>query len=65
MNKSLALALLVGGIVLLVYGYNAAQSFSSGVSRIFTGSPTNKAIWMIITGAIAAIVGLFGLLRSK
>jgi hypothetical protein len=65
MNKSMSLALLVGGIVLLVFGYNAAQSTSSAFSRIFTGSPSNKAIWMIIAGAIAAVLGLVGLSRGS
>jgi uncharacterized membrane protein YidH (DUF202 family) len=64
MNKSMSLALLVGGIVLLVFGYNAAQSTSSAFSRIFTGSPSNKAIWMIVAGAIAAVLGLVGLSRG-
>ena len=65
MNKPVALTLLAGGIVLLVFGYNSAQSFSSGVSRIFNGSPTNKAIWMIVGGAIATVVGLYGLSKSS
>lgn len=64
MNKTMSLALLVGGIVLLVFGYNAAQSASSAFSRVFTGSPTNKAIWMIAGGAVAAVVGLVGLSRG-
>jgi divalent metal cation (Fe/Co/Zn/Cd) transporter len=58
MSKLLSLALLVGGIILIVVGFNATNSFSSDVSRFFTGSPTNKAIWMLIGGVIAALVGL-------
>jgi hypothetical protein len=65
MNKTMSLALLVGGIVLLVFGYNAAQSASSAFSRIFTGSPTNKAIWMIAAGTIATVLGLIGLSRGS
>ena len=37
MNKIVSLALLVGGIVLIVIGINATNSFSSDVSRFFTG----------------------------
>ncbi len=44
MNKIASLALLVGGIVLIIVGINATNSFSSDVSRFFTGSPTNKAV---------------------
>ncbi len=64
MNKSLSLALLVGGIILLIFGIGAADSFSSDVSKFFTGSPTNKAVWMMVGGVVLAIVGLFGTLRG-
>ena len=60
MNKLISLALLVGGIVLIIYGVNATNSFSSDVSRFFTGSPTDKAIWMLLGGVVAAVVGLLG-----
>jgi len=58
MNRIIALALLVGGIVLIILGINATDSFSSDVSRFFTGSPTDKAIWMLVGGICAAFVGL-------
>ena len=64
MNKLVSLALLAGGIVLIVVGVNATNSFSSDVSRFFTGSPTNKAVWMLIGGVIATLVGLSTLWRS-
>ena len=64
MNKIVPLALLVGGIVLLIIGFNAINSFSSDVSRFFTGSPTDKAVWMLIGGSVAALVGLAMLWRS-
>lgn len=68
MNKIVSLALLAGGVVLMIIGINAMNSFSSDVSRFFTGSPTDKAVWMLIGGVAAAIVGLAGLtmtLRSS
>jgi uncharacterized membrane protein YidH (DUF202 family) len=64
MNRIVSIVLLVGGIALIVFGINASQSFVSDVSRFFTGSPTNKAIWMLIGGVIAAILGLYGTFRS-
>ena len=63
MNKSIAVALLVGGIILLAFGINASTSFSSDVSKFFTGSPTDKAMWMVIGGAVAAVAGLIFMLR--
>ena len=65
MNKLFAIALLVGGFVLIVMGINATNSFGSDVSRFFTGSPTDKAIWMVVGGIVAALVGLVGTLRSR
>ena len=64
MNKLVALALLAGGIVLIIVGVNATNSFSSDVSRFFTNSPTDKAIWMLIGGIVAAGLGLTALLRA-
>jgi hypothetical protein len=64
MNKIVSLALLVGGATLMIIGINATNSFSSDVSRFFTGSPTDKAVWMLIGGIIAATVGLTMTLRS-
>jgi hypothetical protein len=64
MNKALSIALLVGGIVLIVIGVNATKSFSSDVSRFFTGSPTDKAVWMLIGGSVAAVAGLVGVMRG-
>jgi hypothetical protein len=65
MNKTISLGLLIGGAVLIVFGITAADSFSSDVSRFFTGSPTDKAMWMLLGGAVAAVVGLTQLLRGK
>ena len=64
MNKGLSVGLLVVGILLIVWGISASESFSSDVSRFFTGSPTDKAVWLLVTGIVAAIFGLFGLLRG-
>ena len=64
MNKLVSLALLIGGIVLIIMGFNATHSFTSDVSRFFTGSPTDKAVWMLIGGLVAAVVGLATLWRT-
>jgi hypothetical protein len=65
MNKAVSLALLIGGIVLIIYGVNASNSIGSDFSRLFTGSPTDKAIWLLIGGLVAAAVGAGGLIRSR
>jgi hypothetical protein len=65
MNKIVSLALLIGGVVLIIIGINATNSFSSDVSRFFTGSPTDKAIWMLIGGVVAGVIGLIGVMRGS
>lgn len=64
MTKAISIALTVGGIVLLYFGGQAFNSVSSDVSRVFTGSPTNKAIMLIVGGVIATIAGLTGMALS-
>jgi uncharacterized membrane protein YidH (DUF202 family) len=66
MTRAISVALIVGGIVLLYFGGQAFHSLSSEVSRVFTGSPTNKAIVLIVGGVIATLAGLTGLaMRGK
>ena len=64
-NKLISLSVLAGGVVLVFFGVAATNSFTSDVSRFFTGSPTDKAIWMFIGGIAAIIVGLAGLSFGK
>ena len=64
MNRPISLALLVGGIVLIVYGLAASDSVSSDVSRFFTSNPTDKTMWLLIGGTVASCVGAAGLLRN-
>ena len=61
----ISVALLIGGIVLIIFGINATESFSSDVSRFFTGNPTDKAMWMLIGGVVLTVIGLFGTLGSS
>jgi Protein of unknown function (DUF3185) len=65
MNKAISLALLVGGIVLIIYGISANDSTASGFSRFFTGNPTDKTMWLLIGGIVAIVAGLAGMLRSS
>jgi Protein of unknown function (DUF3185) len=58
MNKAIGLALLVVGVILIAYGINGSNSISSNVSQTFTGSPTNKTLWLLVGGSASAIVGL-------
>ena len=64
MTKAISLALIVGGVVLLYFGGQAFNSVSSDVSRFFTGSPSNKAIMLIVAGVVATLAGLTGMVLS-
>jgi hypothetical protein len=63
-NKPLGIALLVIGVILLVVGYNEGQSVASEFSRAFTGSPTDRSLWFLIGGGVAAALGLFFILSK-
>ena len=54
MNKILSIGLLVGGVVLIVYGINVSHAVGSGFTRWFTGSPADKSIWLLIGRLVAA-----------
>ena len=60
MNKFISLGLMVGGVVLIFMGIGAMESFRSDISRFFTGAPTDKAVWLLIGGAVATVVGISG-----
>jgi cell division protein FtsX len=64
MNKLISIAALAGGCVLLGFGLSASDSAGSGISRFFTGAPTDKAIWLIVGGTLAIGVGLAGVVRG-
>ncbi len=57
MTKAIGFALLVVGIILFGFGINASDSFGSDLSRFFTGTPTDKSVWMLLGGIFAAIIG--------
>lgn len=53
-----AAALLAGGAVLVVFGFNAMESPSSDISRFFTGAPTDRSLWLLGGGSAMMMVGL-------
>lgn len=54
----IGIILLIVGALLLTFGLLAADSVSSGFSRLFTGKPTDKAIFLIIAGVASLGAGL-------
>ncbi len=64
MFKGLFAALMLVGLVLLGWGLQAYRSVGSEMTETFTGAPSDKAIWLLAGGAIAALAGGFGLIRG-
>ena len=56
-QRVIGVLVLVVGIVLLVMGIRATDSFSSQFSEFFTNSPTDRAIWLTIGGIVGIIAG--------
>ena len=65
MNKIVSMAVLAVGAILLVIGISATNSFGSDVSRFFTGSPTDKSVWLLLGGVVALGIGAMGLFRGS
>ncbi len=61
MIRIVSLAVLAGGVVLLVMGNNASNSIGSEVSKLFTGNPSDRATTLIVAGVVLTVLGLGGL----
>ncbi|MEO6995867.1 MAG: DUF3185 family protein [Lacunisphaera sp.] len=65
MNKAISLAILVVGVVLLIFGINAHDSVVSSAKELVTGTPTDKSMWFIILGVVGIIIGGLGSLFRR
>lgn len=43
--------------MLIYFGMNASESMASQMSEAFTGSPSDRSVWMLILGSAAAVAG--------
>lgn len=64
MYTGIMIALVAFGVILLIWGYQASESIASGFSELFTGTPTDKAVWLLIAGVVVTIVGIAGLVSG-
>jgi len=46
------------------FGYQASESIAGETSQAVTGTPTDKALFLMIGGAVVALIGLIGLFRG-
>ena len=65
MNRPVSLVLLVVGLGLLFYGYQASDSVESKMSEMFEGVPSDQVMWFYIGGAVCVVLGIAGLSRGR
>lgn len=65
MYKAISLVLLISGIALLIVGISAMDSIASGFSKFFTGSPTDRSMWLVLGGVVLIAISGFGLFRGS
>ena len=65
MKKILGIALLAGGVVLLVNGWEARNSVESKLGRALRGSSSKPAILLLSGGAACTAAGVAMILFSK
>lgn len=65
MTKIPSIAFFVAGIILLVYGLDASNSFTSTITQAVSGTPTDRSIWLIVIGVLGILSGTFGLFLRK
>ena len=58
MNRVLGFIIIAAVVAFIIYGIRASESFSSDLSRFFTGSPTDKTIWLTLGGIALTGLGL-------
>lgn len=57
--KIVGIVLLVVGILLLFFGYQASQSIGEQLSETVTGRFSDETMWYIIGGVAAIVAGAF------
>lgn len=64
MRAILGISLTAGGAVLLWLGLRASESLASGVTRLFSGSPTKESVLLLTAGGAVIAAGLWLLLTA-
>lgn len=62
--KLIGIGLLVLGAILLYFGFNATNSPAEELGEAFTGKYSNETMMYLIGGGVAAVAGLFMVLRK-
>jgi len=62
-TQATSIAILVVGVLLLAWGLSANQAFTSELSRLLHGAPSDKSVLLIALGAVVTVAGLAGVAR--
>jgi hypothetical protein len=65
MQNVVGLVSLVVGVVLIIFGMQASASLGSRLSQLFSGTPSDRTIWLLLVGVVVAILGLGLLLTGR
>lgn len=60
----IGVALLAFGAILLYFGFNATQSAAEEIGEAVTGRYSDETMMYLVGGGVAAVVGLFMLLKK-
>lgn len=63
-KKLIGIALLVIGVILLLFGFNATESVGEELTETFTGNYSDQTMMYLIGGAVAAVIGAVMLLKK-
>ncbi len=63
-TKFIGIGLLALGAVLLYFGFNATESVAEEIGEAFTGRYSDETMMYLIGGGVAAVAGVFMLLRK-
>jgi drug/metabolite transporter (DMT)-like permease len=58
-NKLMGLILLVVGVILLFFGWQASESLGEQLTETFTGRFTDQTMLFIVGGAVCLAAGLY------
>jgi uncharacterized membrane protein len=58
MQKITGIVFIAIGVFLLIWGRNIADSIGSQVKQVFTGAPTDRAMYFYIGGIVLVILGI-------
>jgi uncharacterized membrane protein len=63
MPRAISIVVLIAGLVLLLWGFNASESVASEVSEVIDNTPSSRSMLLIVVGGVVTAVGAFGLFR--